>query len=80
MQLILDLLTTEDGHIAAVRPTKAPTKHIPVFSSVNDIEYKDEFRLPRIDNFPFVVSLKSIYQLLYHQELEVLYYGKPAKV
>lgn len=43
IQLILDLVSTEDGHVAKTMPEIGPAKHIPVFIGYNDVTYKDKF-------------------------------------
>ncbi|KAL4490231.1 hypothetical protein ABPG72_004270 [Tetrahymena utriculariae] len=78
IQLIIDLLTTCDGKIAHEFPKQKLDKHIPIYSTVNDIMYKDHFRLARLDNKIFISSLQSAYKLIFNDNLKIITYGKPS--
>lgn len=77
MQLILDLLSTEDGKVAKEMPHSPPATHIPVYVAYNDISYKALHPLPRMVNGCFTTSLKAVYKAVYKGELELELYGKP---
>lgn len=66
-QIVLDLLSTENGEIAEKFDTDIPQnrKHIPVFATLNDNTYKDKMALPRMIMGGFTISLKTIYEKLY---------------
>ncbi|KAL4506008.1 hypothetical protein ABPG72_013769 [Tetrahymena utriculariae] len=76
-QLILDLLSTEDGKIAQQMPAIGPEKHIPIYVAYNDTTYKSEFQLPRIVNGCFTAAIKEIYKTIYKREINLEFYGKP---
>lgn len=78
-QLIMDFLSTEDGKFAKSLPFKCPASHIPVFCSMNDLMYKDDFQLPRLLNKMFITTLKDTFKELYGGDLKVQFFGKPER-
>jgi HAD superfamily hydrolase (TIGR01456 family) len=77
IQIICDLVTTENGKVAEKRPAKGPDRHIPIYCSLNDITYKDKFQLPRMVNGCFISSLRLLHKELYGTDLQIEFYGKP---
>ncbi|EGR32567.1 hypothetical protein IMG5_077480 [Ichthyophthirius multifiliis] len=77
IQIILDLLSTENGKIANQIPEIGPEKHIPIFCSYGDLLVKSPYLLPRIICGGFVMALKAVYKGIYKRELDINMYGKP---
>lgn len=77
VQIICDLVSTEDGRIADKMPDVAPERHIPIFAVNNDFTYADQFRLPRFAFGPFTRSLEHIYKLTYNKDIKIEICGKP---
>ncbi|KAL4463558.1 hypothetical protein ABPG72_018813 [Tetrahymena utriculariae] len=78
IQLITDILTTDDGSISKTQYLPQFEQHIPLYCTSNDLTYQDTFRLPRIVFGCFNIALKSVYKLLYNRELKINQYGKPS--
>ncbi|KRX00688.1 HAD-like domain [Pseudocohnilembus persalinus] len=77
IQIIMDLLSSEDGTIAD-KFTKGKRKHIPVYSFYNDLCCKaQELAVPRLLMGGFTEVLQAIFKKLYDFELEIIFYGKP---
>lgn len=71
LQIILDLLSTENGEIAD-KLVKGPKNHIPVYSGFNDLTFKGHMELPRLIMGGFSQSLKVLYKQLYDDDLKII--------
>ncbi|TVY82866.1 putative CDP-alcohol phosphatidyltransferase class-I family protein [Lachnellula suecica] len=76
LQIIMDLLQSEDGVLGTV--AKDPTKdRIPIYFSQGDLLCPTEHPIPRMSQGTFRISLEAIYKAVTGVELERVVYGKP---
>jgi len=80
LQVICDLVASRDGSVPDHFPEDAPTEHIPVYTTNNDLVYSGKFSLPRLTSGAFNECLKHMYKQLYNKELQMEHYGKPFSV
>ena len=69
-QIIIDLLSSEDGSIHNINEYEYVEKHIPIMTALNDLYMKTKgHTLPRLLIRPFNEGLKSVYREVYGKEL-----------
>jgi hypothetical protein len=72
IQVVIDLLSTENGTVTTSKSYSYVQNHIPVMVAFNDFSHvTHEHNLPRLLMQPFTDSLKTVYKSVYHQELKV---------
>lgn len=65
-QVIIDLLSTEDGSLHEIHEYKYVENHIPILTALNDMWFRTKYHpLPRILIKPFNEGLKSVYKQIY---------------
>lgn len=62
IQIMMDVLSTEDGRVAKKWTNLPPNKHIPIFTVNPDIMAPLSFHLPRLVHGAFLLALKEIYK------------------
>ena len=68
IQVILDILSTNDGRVTKDKEYKYHEGHIPIYSSLNDLWFrKKDHPLPRLLVKPFCLALKAVYKEIYGQ-------------
>lgn len=68
IQVIIDLLSTQNGQVSKEKSFHAPSSHIPIYSSFDDLLLRrEEHNLPRFLMRPFLVSLQAVYKEIYQQ-------------
>ncbi|ODV88250.1 hypothetical protein CANARDRAFT_26404 [[Candida] arabinofermentans NRRL YB-2248] len=84
LQIILDLLNSQDGLLGTSRigiPNVDYNKpSIPIIFSNNDFLWSNEFQLPRFGQGAFKIQVESIYKHITNCNLHSLSLGKPYKV
>lgn len=76
MQIIMDLLRSEDGRLGTL--AKDPvSQRIPIYFSQGDMLCPTEHPLPRMSQGAFRIGLEAMYKSLTGVELERVVYGKP---
>ncbi|TPX18672.1 uncharacterized protein E0L32_002529 [Thyridium curvatum] len=76
MQIIMDLLRSEDGRLGTV--AKDPvSQRIPIYFSQGDMLCPTEHPIPRMSQGAFRIGLEAMYKSLTGVELERVVYGKP---
>lgn len=78
LQLIMDLLQSEDGRLGTI--AKDPvSQRIPIYFSQGDLLCPTEHPTPRMSQGTFRIALEAIYKSITGVELERVVYGKPEK-
>ena len=78
IQVIMDLCSTSDGKISNFHSYELPEKYIPVITCYNDLYTVSKGNtLPRLLMQPFIESLKTVFKLVYKEDLKIEMYGKP---
>ncbi|KAF2712290.1 HAD-superfamily hydrolase [Pleomassaria siparia CBS 279.74] len=76
MQIIMDLLLSENGRLHTV--AKDPvSQRIPIYFSQGDMLCPTEHPIPRMSQGTFRIGLEAMYKALTGVELERVVYGKP---
>ncbi|GAB7339390.1 hypothetical protein MBLNU457_6028t1 [Dothideomycetes sp. NU457] len=76
MQIIMDLLRSENGRFGTV--AKDPvSQRIPIYFSQGDMLCPTEHPIPRMSQGAFRIGLEAMYKALTGVELERVVYGKP---
>lgn len=76
MQLIIDLLLSENGRLRT--RAKDPTANqIPIYFSHGDLLFQVAHKLPRLTQGAFRVGIEAMYKSLTGGDLERVVYGKP---
>lgn len=76
MQIIMDLLRSEDGRLHTV--AKDPvSQRIPIYFSQGDMLCPTEHPIPRMSQGAFRIGLEAMYKSLTGEDLERVVYGKP---
>lgn len=76
MQIIIDLLRSEDGRLGTI--AKDPiTQRIPIYFSQGDALCPTEHPIPRMSQGTFRIGLEAMYKALTGEDLERVVYGKP---
>ncbi|OAL49542.1 phosphatidyl synthase-like protein [Pyrenochaeta sp. DS3sAY3a] len=76
MQIIMDLLRSEDGRLGTM--AKDPvSQRIPIYFSQGDMLCPTEHPFPRMSQGAFRIGLEAMYKSLTGVELERVVYGKP---
>lgn len=76
MQIIMDLLRSENGRLHTV--AKDPvSQRIPIYFSQGDMLCPTEHPIPRMSQGTFRIGLEAMYKALTGEELERTVYGKP---
>ncbi|KAF2813714.1 HAD-superfamily hydrolase [Mytilinidion resinicola] len=76
MQIIMDLLRSEDGRLHTV--AKDPvSQRIPIYFSQGDLLCPTEHPTPRMSQGAFRIGLEAMYKAVTGEDLERVVYGKP---
>lgn len=76
MQIIMDLLRSENGRLKTV--AKDPvSQRIPIYFSQGDMLCPTEHPIPRMSQGTFRIGLEAMYKALTGEDLERVVYGKP---
>ena len=76
MQIIIDLLRSENGRLHTV--AKDPvSQRIPIYFSQGDMLCPTEHPIPRMSQGAFRIGLEAMYKSLTGEDLERVVYGKP---
>jgi HAD superfamily hydrolase (TIGR01456 family) len=76
MQIIMDLLRSEDGRFGTV--AKDPvSQRVPIYFSQGDMLCPTEHPIPRMSQGTFRIGLEAMYKALTGVDLERVVYGKP---
>ncbi|KAF2661264.1 cat eye syndrome critical region protein 5 precursor [Lophiostoma macrostomum CBS 122681] len=76
MQIIMDLLRSENGRLGTV--AKDPvSQRIPIYFSQGDMLCPTEHPIPRMSQGTFRIGLEAMYKSLTGEDLERTVYGKP---
>ncbi|KAK4112682.1 HAD-superfamily hydrolase [Canariomyces notabilis] len=76
MQIIVDLLRSENGRLGTI--AKDPvSQRIPIYFSQGDMLCPTEHPIPRMSQGAFRIGLEAMYKALTGVELERVVYGKP---
>ncbi|KAF2191065.1 HAD-superfamily hydrolase [Zopfia rhizophila CBS 207.26] len=76
MQIIMDLLRSENGRLRTV--AKDPiSQRIPIYFSQGDLLCPTEHPIPRMSQGAFRIGLEAMYKALTGEDLERVVYGKP---
>jgi HAD superfamily hydrolase (TIGR01456 family) len=76
MQIIIDLLRSEDGRLGTI--AKDPiSQRIPIYFSQGDALCPTEHPIPRMSQGTFRIGLEAMYKALTGEDLERVVYGKP---
>ncbi|KAF2016320.1 HAD-superfamily hydrolase [Aaosphaeria arxii CBS 175.79] len=76
MQIIMDLLRSEDGRLGTV--AKDPvSQRIPIYFSQGDMLCPTEHPIPRMSQGTFRIGLEAMYKAITGADLERVVYGKP---
>lgn len=76
MQIIMDLLRSENGRLGTI--AKDPvSQRIPIYFSQGDMLCPTEHPIPRMSQGAFRIGLEAMYKALTGVELERVVYGKP---
>ncbi|KAG0684162.1 hypothetical protein C6P40_001235 [Pichia californica] len=80
IQLILDLLNSENGILGTRRKFKSNKPTIPILFSNNDFLWSNEFKQPRFAMGALKIAVLEIYEKINGEKLDQLTLGKPTKV
>lgn len=80
LQLILDLLNSENGVLGTRRTEKSSKPSIPIVFSNNDFLWSNEYKQPRFAMGALKIAVLTIYEKINGKKLEQLTLGKPEKV
>lgn len=76
MQIIMDLLLSENGRLKTVAKDYT-SQRIPIYFSQGDYIYKTDHILPRMTQGLFRIGVEAMYKALTGLDLERIVYGKP---
>ncbi|KAF2644599.1 HAD-type phosphatase [Massarina eburnea CBS 473.64] len=76
MQIIMDLLRSENGRIGTLAKDPVATR-IPIYFSQGDMLCPTEHPIPRMSQGTFRIGLEAMYKALSGVDLERVVYGKP---
>lgn len=76
LQIIMDLLTSQDG-VLGTRAKDQSKQAIPIYFSQGDLLCPTEHPIPRMSQGTFRIALEAIYKAVTGSELERVVYGKP---
>ncbi|ORX99227.1 HAD-like domain-containing protein [Clohesyomyces aquaticus] len=76
MQIIMDLLRSEDGRFGTVAQDPV-SQRIPIYFSQGDMLCPTEHPIPRMSQGTFRIGLEAMYKALTGVDLERVVYGKP---
>ncbi|KAL2173744.1 HAD-like domain-containing protein [Thermothelomyces heterothallicus CBS 202.75] len=76
MQIIVDLLRSENGRLGTVAEDPV-SRRIPIYFSQGDLLCPTEHPIPRMSQGAFRIGLEAMYKALTGVELERVVYGKP---
>ena len=80
LQLILDLLNSENGVLGTRRDEKSSKPSIPIVFSNNDFLWSNEYKQPRFAMGALKIAVLTIYEKINGCKLDQLTLGKPEKV
>lgn len=80
LQLILDLINSENGILGTRRTIKSSKPSIPIVFSNNDFLWSNEYKQPRFAMGALKIAVLTIYEKINGKPLEQLTLGKPEKV
>ncbi|KAF2724521.1 HAD-superfamily hydrolase [Polychaeton citri CBS 116435] len=76
MQIIMDLLRSENGYFGTIAKDPVSTR-IPIYFSQGDLLCPSEHPIPRMSQGTFRIGLEAMYKALTGEDLERVVYGKP---
>jgi HAD superfamily hydrolase (TIGR01456 family) len=76
MQIIIDLLRSEDGRLGTIAADPV-SQRIPIYFSQGDMLCPTEHPIPRMSQGTFRIGLEAMYKALTGVDLERVVYGKP---
>lgn len=76
MQIIIDLLRSEDGRLGTIAADPV-SQRIPIYFSQGDMLCPTEHPVPRMSQGTFRIGLEAMYKSLTGVDLERVVYGKP---
>ncbi|KAF2244029.1 HAD-superfamily hydrolase [Trematosphaeria pertusa] len=76
MQIIMDLLRSENGRLGTVAKDSV-SQRIPIYFSQGDLLCPTEHPIPRMSQGTFRIGLEAMYKALTGVDLERVVYGKP---
>ncbi|RYP56749.1 hypothetical protein DL771_011617 [Monosporascus sp. 5C6A] len=76
MQIIMDLLRSENGRLGTVAEDPV-SQRIPIYFSQGDLLCPTEHPIPRMSQGAFRIGLEAMYKALTGADLERVVYGKP---
>lgn len=76
MQIIMDLLRSENGRLGTVAKDPVSSR-IPIYFSQGDMLCPTEHPIPRMSQGTFRIGLEAMYKALTGEDLERVVYGKP---
>ncbi|KAM0513318.1 hypothetical protein ACHAPE_007970 [Trichoderma viride] len=76
MQIIIDLLRSEDGRLGTIAADPV-SQRIPIYFSQGDMLCPTEHPIPRMSQGTFRIGLEAMYKSLTGVDLERVVYGKP---
>jgi HAD superfamily hydrolase (TIGR01456 family) len=77
LQIIMDLLQSEDGILLGPRKKDPSVDQLPIYFSQGDLLCPTEHPTPRMSQGTFRIALEAIYKAITGAELERVVYGKP---
>jgi HAD superfamily hydrolase (TIGR01456 family) len=80
IQIILDLLNSENGVLGTRRHYKSEKPSIPIIFSNNDFLWSNEYKQPRFAMGVLKIAVSTIYEKINGKKLQQLTLGKPEKV
>ncbi|KRX08521.1 HAD-like domain [Pseudocohnilembus persalinus] len=81
IQILCDLMSSEDGNIPRHRPTKAPKTNIPIYWANNSAMYRSNQQIPRLGCGMLKIGLDQAYQTMFGENTDdrIQLFGKPQK-
>lgn len=77
LQIIMDLLQSEDGYLGTRAKNLTTENQLPIYFSQGDLLCPTEHPFPRMSQGTFRIALETIYKSITGLELERVVYGKP---
>lgn len=77
LQIIMDLLQSENGYLGTRAKNLTPENQMPIYFSQGDLLCPTEHPFPRMSQGTFRIALETIYKSITGLELERVVYGKP---
>ena len=76
LQILCDILISPDGIPGTLRNKDQP-QYTKLYTTNSDIQYADEYKIPRISQGGFNQCLQYMFTQLYQRDLDITKYGKP---